>query len=111
MAQVDKSFRPLAGSKVSERWIRFLRPITVLKFPSPRGGVRFLNLNAKQVEAAERNGFRPLAGIKVPERHGEQRNAPKSGPVSVPLRGVRFLNLPYDEGIVSYNELPSPLED
>lgn len=55
------SFRPLAGSKVSEPNKKQATVDTPRKFPSPRGGVRFLNLNAKQVEAAERNGFRPLS--------------------------------------------------
>ena len=67
MAQVDKSFRPLAGSMVSE----------------PHG----MGLMVPHVKS-----FRPLAGIKVSELNGKVVFCIEPM-VSVPSRGLRYLNV------------------
>ena len=85
MAQVDKSFRPLAGSMVSE----------------PHG----MGLMVPHVKS-----FRPLAGIKVSELNGKVVFCIEPM-VSVPSRGLRYLNKEHME-LISYKEMfPSPRGD
>ena len=108
MAQVDKSFRPLAGSKVSEP-IQSLLLLLMILVSVPSRGVRYLN-EEKEATEKEADSFRPLAGIKVSE-HPSGKMLFKTWQVSVPSRGLRYLNFLNEYKHLSIDEFPSPRGD
>ena len=122
MAQVDKSFRPLSGSKVSEhQWRGFEISRDTVSVPSR--GLRYLNIlgmgttehhvrsfrplvGSKVSEPLDKDGnerhhlgFRPLAGIKVSERSMRAERS-RLMVVSVPSRGLRYLSFLFNNKMV-----------
>ena len=117
IAVLFRRFRPLSGSKVSERgnpWIIYVkqlrfRPLTGIKVSErkarktkmnnlptvsvPSRGLRYLNRPFYNQTIRRDDSFRPLTGIKVSELIIVVSDIMKPWIVSVPSRGLRYLNL------------------
>ena len=84
-------FRPLSGSKVSERqWTLRLR--LQKKGFRPLSGIKVSEQDEDGFIVSDWGSFRPLSGSKVSERSGRGGLTIASPEVSVPSRGLRYLN-------------------